>query len=132
MWFFYIGLPNVEVNILFFLFIENGYQNVRFHVDTHLQRFCKEDETRLRQTVANIVGCEIGEVSVNGYLPSSSLFVVLSIKFIYVHRLLPLNQHDKDELSKLNIDFLKVGPIIHHVERSKGDPWFHFKSNNCC
>lgn len=121
-----------HVIIFFVLFIANGYQNVRFHVDAqlqNLQHFCEEDEIRLRKTVANIVGCEIEEVFVKGYLPSTSFFVVLSMKCIYVQTLLLLNQHGKDELSKLNIDFFKVGPITHHVKRSKGDLWFHFISH---
>lgn len=86
---------------------ENGYRNVRYHVVRYLQQFSKEDETKIRETVSRIVGCSIEDVGVNGYLYSSSFFLVLSIKEIYIERLFNMKQHDKEQLSTLSIDYFK-------------------------
>lgn len=86
---------------------ENGFKNVRFHIDANLRNFTAEDETKIRETVANIVDCSIEDVQVNGYLHSTSFFLVLSIREIYISKLLSIKQHDKDILSKLNIDYFK-------------------------
>ncbi|XP_065922710.1 uncharacterized protein [Magallana gigas] len=86
---------------------ENRCRNVRFHVARYLQQFSTEDETKIRETVSRIVGCSIEDVQVNGYLYSSSFFLVLSIKEIYIERLFNMKQHDKEQLSKLSIDYFK-------------------------
>lgn len=107
-----------------FLYLaENGYINVRFHV---LSYHClsTEDETKLIETVANIVGCSIKEVRVHGYLYSSSIFIVLSIKEIYIKRLFAIQQHDKDELTKLNIDYFKDDFDTVRLDRTSGTIYF--------
>lgn len=86
---------------------ENGYRNVRFHVARYLHQFSTEDETKIRETVSKIVGCSIEDVEVNGYLYSSSFFLVLSIKEIYIEILFDMKQHDKEQLSTLSIDYFK-------------------------
>lgn len=91
-----------------FSFKENGYQNVRFHVVANLHNFTVEEETKIRQTVASIVGCCIEQIRVHGYLRSTSFFIVLSIKTSYIERLLAMKQCDKDRLSKLHIDYFMV------------------------
>lgn len=83
----------------------------------------------MRETVAHIVGCKIDDVGVKGYLPSSSFFLVLSFKLIYVNKLLALKQHEKDELSKLRIDFFKVDSETVYVESLKGKPCFYVRVN---
>lgn len=115
-----------------FYYTDNGYQNVHFHFVIDLQslpHFRKEDERRVRETVANIVGCKIDDVGVKGYLSSSSFFLVLSFKMIYVNKLLALKQQEKDELSKLRIDFFKVGSETVYVESLKGKLCFYLKVN---
>lgn len=92
---------------LFFLVEENGYQNVRLHVVENVFYFNVEDENKIRETVANIVGCSIEDIRVNGYLPSTSFFLVISIRTIYTGRLFTIQQHDKDKLMKLKIDYFK-------------------------
>lgn len=91
----------------YFFYTENGFKNVCFHIDANLRNFSAEDETKIRETVANIVGCSIEDVQVNGYLHSTSFFIVLSIREIYIPKLFGIKQHDKDILSKLNIDYFK-------------------------
>lgn len=83
----------------------------------------------MRETVANIVGCKIDEVGVKGYLSSTSFILVLSFKRIYAKKLLALEPHEKDELSKLRIDFFKVGSVTVKIESLKGEPCFNFKVN---
>lgn len=88
---------------------ENGWRNFRFHVDANLHHFSLDDETKIRQTVANIVDCSTEEIRVHGYLSSTSFFVVLAIKEIYIEILLAMTQHDQDKLRKLNIDYILDG-----------------------
>nr|XP_034322480.1 uncharacterized protein LOC117688496 [Crassostrea gigas] len=102
---------------------ENGYRNVRFHVARYLQQFSTEDETKIRETVSRIVGCSIEDVGVNGYLYSSSFFLVLSIKEIYIKRLFDMKQHDKEQLRILSIDCFKDDFEIvefEHTAEAKG------------
>lgn len=99
---------------------ENGYRNVRFHVARHLHQFSTEDETKIRETVSRIVGCSIEDVEVNGYLYSSSFFLVLSIKEIYIERLFDMKQHDKEQLSTLSIDYFKDDYNIVQLEHTAG------------
>lgn len=63
----------ISIAVLFF-FSENGFKNVRFHIDANLHHFSFEDETKMKETVANIVGCSIEDVRVNGYIRSTSFF----------------------------------------------------------
>lgn len=113
---------------IFFYFAENGYRNVRFHVVRYLQQFSTEDETKIRETVSNIVGCSIEYVRVHGYLYSSSFFIVLSIKEIYIERLFAMQQHDKERLSQLSIDYFKDDFNTLRLEQTAGIIWIIFES----
>lgn len=107
-----------------FLYLaENGYRNVRFHVQSY-HSLSTEEETKLRETVSNIVGCSIEEVRVHGYLYSSSIFIVLSMKEIYIERLFSIQQHDKDKLTKLNIDYFKDDFDTVRLDQRSGDNLF--------
>lgn len=99
---------------------ETGYRNVRFHVARYLQQFSAEDETKIRETVSRIVGSSIEDVQVNGYLYSSSFFLVLSIKEIYIERLFDMKQHDKEQLSTLSIDYFKDDFKTVQLEQTAG------------
>lgn len=88
-------------------FSETGFQKLHFHVLGEINKYNKDDTTKIMKTVASIVGCSEKDISICGILPSSSFFVVLSIKEIWIKRLKSLNQHDNDKLSKLNIDYFK-------------------------
>lgn len=54
-----------------------------------------------------MLDCSLDDVKVNGYLHSTSFFLVLSIKKIYIEKLLAINQHEKEKLMKLKIDYFK-------------------------
>lgn len=110
----------------FFLFSveENGYQNVRLHVVENVFYFNVEDETKIRETVANIVGCSIEDIRVNGYRQSHSFFLVLSIREIYIGRLFTIQQHDKDKLLKLKIDYFKDDLNTVHLGNITGSVGF--------
>lgn len=62
--------------IIFHYFTENGFKNVRFHKDANSHHFSTEDEIKIKETVANIVGCSIEDVRAHGYLYSTSFFIV--------------------------------------------------------
>lgn len=110
----------------FYYFTENGWRNIRFHVDANLHYFSADDEKNIRKTVAYIVGCSIEDVQINGYLKSSSFFVVLAIKDIYVEKLLNMKLQDKDKLRKLSINYFEVGLKPIKLEPTAGENWFYF------
>lgn len=88
-------------------FSETGFQKLHFHVLGDINKYNKDDITKIKKTVASIVGCSEKDIAICGILPSSSFFVVLSIKEIWIKRLKSLSQHDNDKLTKLNIDYFK-------------------------
>nr|XP_034324490.1 uncharacterized protein LOC117689028 isoform X4 [Crassostrea gigas] len=97
----------------------NGFKNVHFHVVANLRSYYTEYITKVRETVAAIVGCTVEEIIVNGYLYSNSFILVLSIKEIYLNKLLNLKRQDKDELGILYIDYFKVDGKPIYLERSE-------------
>lgn len=92
---------------VYMYFSETGYRNVHFHVLADINKYSKDDTTKIKETVASIVGCSEKDITVCGILPSSSFFIVLSIKEIWIKRLKTINQHDNDKLTRLNIDYFK-------------------------
>lgn len=80
-----------------------------FPRDANLHYLSTDGVIKIRETVANIVDCSIEEIRVHGYLRSTSFFIVLAIKEIYIGRLLAMTQHDKDKLRKLKIDYIRDG-----------------------
>lgn len=113
----------------FIFFTENGWRSIRFHVDGNLHHFSTDDETKIRETVANIFDCSIEEVQVHGYLRSTSFFVVLAIKEIYSERLLAMTQHDKDKLRKLKIDYIQDGSKTIKLQQTTGYKVLFFSVN---
>lgn len=105
----------------FLFFAENGYRNVRFHVVSYLQQFNTKDETKIRETVSQIVSCSIEDIQVHGYLYSNSFLLVLSIKEIYIERLFAMTQNDKDKLHKLSIDYFKDDFNTVRLKRTAGN-----------
>lgn len=103
----------------------NGFKNVHFHVVANLRSYYTEYITKVRETVAAIVGCTVEEIIVNGYLYSNSFILVLSIKEIYLNKLLNLKRQDKDELGILYIDYFKVDGKPIYLERSEGESYFN-------
>lgn len=79
--------------------------------------------------MANIVDCSIEEVRVHGYLRSTSFFVVLAIKEIYIERLLAMTQHDEDKLRQLKIDYIQDGFKTIKLQQRTGYKVFFFSVN---
>lgn len=104
----------------FFLFQDEDSQNVRFHVVANRRHFTPEDVAKIRKTVAEILDCSLDDVQVNGYLHSTSFFLVLSIKNIYIKNLLAINQHEKDKLMKLKIDYFEYDNHTVMLEHTAG------------
>lgn len=78
-------------------------------------------KSKSKKTVAKIIDCSVEEIKVHGYRPSSSFFLILSIKEIYIERLLAMKQHDKDKLIKLNIDYFKDDFMTIRLKEKSGD-----------
>lgn len=106
---------------IFYYFTENGWRNVSFHVDANIHHFSTDEETKIKETVANIVGCSKEDIRVHGYLNGMSFFIVLAIKDIYIEKLLNIKDHDKDKLRKLNIDYFKDDFKTISLKRTTGD-----------
>lgn len=131
-WTFFKGFYSLYF-FLFFLFLleENGYQNVRLHVVENVFYFNFEDENKIRETVANIVGCSIEDIRVNGYRHSNSFYLVLSIREIYISQLFTIQQHDKDKLLKLKIDCFEDDLDIVRVGYITGTVWLFYVTHSC-
>lgn len=99
---------------------DNGYKNVHFHIVANIRGYSTENITKIRETVAAIVGCTIEEVRESGYLHSASFILVLSIKNNLVNKLLALKGKDRDKISKLGIDYFKIDSTTIRLEFSRG------------
>lgn len=67
-----------------------------------------EEITRIVEVVADILGCKVEEIRVNGVRPSASFYLVLSIKENYIHKLSDMNEENRLRLKEFNIDILNV------------------------
>lgn len=102
-----------------------------FPRDANLHYLSTDGVIKIRETVANIVDCSIEEIRVHGYLRSTSFFIVLAIKEIYIGRLLAMTQHDKDKLRKLKIDYIRDGFKTIKMQQTTGDKvFFQLKKRN--
>lgn len=94
--------------------------NVHFHIVANIRGYSTENITKVRETVAAIIGCTMEEVHESGYLLSASFILVLSIKNNLVNKLLALKRKDEDKFSKLSIDYFKIGCTTIRLEFSRG------------
>lgn len=53
-------------------------------------------------------------------------FIVLSIRGIYIDKLFSIEEHDKDKLRKLNIDFFEDDFCTISLKGTTGDIWYIF------
>lgn len=83
----------------------NGSTLVHVHVKVDINQ---SDIEKIIQTFVDIMHCSKEDVQVGGICPSTSFFLVLSIKTVYKRKLLTMEQQDKCNLSKLNIDYFIV------------------------
>lgn len=108
----------------FIIYTENDFQRAEFHVRGNLSDYSKEQIERIKETVASIVGCTPEEIHENGYLKSSSFFVVLSMKEPFARKLLTMKHDEKDSLRRLNIDYIKLDNDTVNLEISEGKQIF--------
>lgn len=106
--------------IHYFIYTENGVQLAEFHVRGNLSDYSKEQIEKIKETVASIVGCTPEEIHENGYLKSSSFWMVLSMKEPFARKLLTMKHDEKDSLRRFNIDYIKLNDDIVNLEISKG------------
>lgn len=99
---------------------ENGYTKVQFHVQGDLKNYTKENIVNIVETVAGILDCRTDEIIVNGVHHSRSFMLVLSMKDIYISKLMTLSERDCRHLTRLHIDFFILNQKIFQLASSKG------------
>lgn len=67
-----------------------------------------EEIKSIVDVVADILDCKVEEIRVSGVRPSTSFYLVLSIKENDVQKLSYMNEEDVLRLTKFNIDILIV------------------------
>lgn len=103
-----------------FIFLENGFKRVKFHVQGNLKDYNQEQIDIIKETVATLLGCTLDDIFVSGFDHSSSFFVIISIKQIFVKYLFLLDDNDKEILAGLHIDYFVVDYVPVYLNRSKG------------
>lgn len=90
----------------------------------NLSCYTQVEIRKIQKTVADIVECSSTKIVESGYRHSSSFLAVLSIEKKHMKKLLTMQQHEKDKLSRLNIDFLIVDFIKVYIQIPKGNQYF--------
>lgn len=105
---------------------ENGFSKVKFHVKAHLPDYTTKQIEIIKDTVAAILGCTTAGIFVSGYDHSTSFFVVLSIRQLYLRKLFAMEEQEKEKLTGLNIDYFIVDFITVYINRpnEKTEGWF--------
>lgn len=80
-------------------------KTIQFHIGGNLSDYCQKDIENMKETIAAIVGCSKEDIHENGFCHSSSFFMVLSMKEVYIRKLLAIKQKDKDMLYNLNVTY---------------------------
>lgn len=70
--------------------------------------------------MAAILDCKDEDILLNGVRHSKSFLISLSVKEIYIWKLLALEENDRIKLKSHNIDYLIIDRKIIHLERPKG------------
>lgn len=94
--------------------------DVQFHVQGELSGYTKEFIREVIETVAAILDCKEEDIKLNAVRYSTSFFLSLSIKKVYIRKLLALKEQDRLNLKKLNIDYLKIDKETFHLNRGEG------------
>lgn len=100
-----------------FNIIENGFKEVKFHVQGNLKDYNQEQIDIIKETVATILRCTINDIFVSGFDHSSSFFVIISIRQIYIKYLFSIDDYDKE---KLHIDYFIMDCKTVYLKRFKG------------
>lgn len=67
-----------------------------------------------------MLGCEDEDIVLNGVRHSKSFLLTLSVKGIYIWKLLNLKEKDRIKLIRHNIDYLIIDREIIRLERPTG------------
>lgn len=67
-----------------------------------------------------MLGCKDEDILLNGVRHSKSFLLSLSVKEIYIWKLLALNEKDRINLIRHNIDYLIIDGEIIRLERPTG------------
>lgn len=108
------------LSLFFFQFSDKDKKTIQFHIGGNLSDYCQKDIENIKETIAAIVGCQKEDIHENGFCHSSSFFMVLSMKEVYIRKLLAIKQKDKDMLYNLNITFFIYDNEKFPLKISKG------------
>lgn len=117
--FLFTCIPNNEYRINV-CFVVNGYTEVECHVKGDLSRYPKEYIRKVKETVAAILDCREEDILLNGVRHSTSFLLSLSLKEVYIWKLLIMNEQDRQKLRSLDIDYLIVDKNTIDLEERKG------------
>lgn len=87
---------------------DKGRKKVEFHIKGELKDYSREEIKSIVDVVADILDCKVEEIRVSGVRPSTSFYLVLSIKENDAQKLSYMNEEDVLRLTKFNIDILIV------------------------
>lgn len=103
-----------------FFYAVNGYKNVEFHVQGDVSGYSRDYINHVIKTVAAILDCKDEDILLNGVRHSKSFLISLSVKEIYIWKLLVLEEKYRIKLKRHNIDYLIIDRKIIHLDRPKG------------
>lgn len=104
----------------FILITVNGFVDVQFHVQGDLSGYTKEFIREVIETVAAILDCKEEDIQLNAVRYSTSFYISLSIKKVYIRKLLALKEQDRLNLKNLNIDYLKIDKETIYLNKGEG------------
>lgn len=90
------------------------------HVKGDLSRYTKEYIRKVKETVAAILDCREEDILLNGVRHSTSFVLSLSVKNVYIRKLLAMNGEDRLKLRCLDIDYLTVNEETIRLDKPKG------------
>lgn len=98
--------------------------DVQFHVQGELSGYTKEFIREVIETVAAILDCKEEDILLNGVRYSTSFFLSLSIKKVYIRKLLAMKEQNRLNLRKLNIDYVKIDNLKETIYLNKQEGKF--------
>lgn len=110
----------IYIFILYIIASVKGYKDVLFHVQGDISSYTKEFIRQVIETVAAILDCEEEDIKLNGVKYSTSFFLSLLIKKVYIRKLLVMKEQDRLNLKNLNIDYLKIDEETIRLNRGEG------------
>lgn len=93
---------------------------MEFHVQGDVSGYTRAYINHVIKTVAVMLGCKDEAILLNGVRPSKSFLLSLSVKEIYIWKLLDLKEKDCIKLIRHNIDYLIIDGETIRLERPTG------------